>query len=82
MAATTAAPSFLATGRGKLTLALLCAVAFDRATTAFKWMRDHYLVLTAVSGFSGMPLTSSRGRRRAVKTSGPSDESLSPIFPQ
>jgi EmrB/QacA subfamily drug resistance transporter len=28
MAATTAAPSFLATGRGKLTLALLCAVAF------------------------------------------------------
>jgi EmrB/QacA subfamily drug resistance transporter len=27
MAATTAAPSFLATGRGKLTLALLCAVA-------------------------------------------------------
>jgi EmrB/QacA subfamily drug resistance transporter len=28
MAATTASPSFLATGRGKLTLALLCAVAF------------------------------------------------------
>jgi len=30
---------------------LLCAVAFDRATTAFRWMRDHYLVLTVVSGF-------------------------------
>jgi cytochrome c-type biogenesis protein len=29
---------------------LLCALAFDRATTAFRWMRDHYLVLTAVSG--------------------------------
>jgi cytochrome c-type biogenesis protein len=29
---------------------LLCAVAFDRATTAFRWMRDHYLVLTVVSG--------------------------------
>ncbi len=28
MAATTAAPSFLATARGKLTLALLCSVAF------------------------------------------------------
>ena len=28
MTATTASPSFLATGRGKLTLALLCAVAF------------------------------------------------------
>jgi cytochrome c-type biogenesis protein len=29
---------------------LLCALAFDRATTAFRWMRDHYLVLTAISG--------------------------------
>jgi cytochrome c-type biogenesis protein len=29
---------------------LLCAVAFDRATSAFKWMRDRYLVLTAISG--------------------------------
>jgi cytochrome c-type biogenesis protein len=29
---------------------LLTAVAFDRATTAFRWIRDHYLVVTAVSG--------------------------------
>ena len=25
--------------------------SFDRATTAFRWMRDHYLVLTGISGF-------------------------------
>jgi cytochrome c-type biogenesis protein len=29
---------------------LLTAVAFDRATTAFRWIRDRYLVVTAVSG--------------------------------
>jgi len=29
---------------------LLTALAFDRATTAFRWIRDHYLVVTAVSG--------------------------------
>jgi cytochrome c-type biogenesis protein len=29
---------------------LLTAVAFDRATTAFRWLRDHYLVVTALSG--------------------------------
>jgi cytochrome c-type biogenesis protein len=29
---------------------LLTAVAFDRATTAFRWLRDRYLVITAVSG--------------------------------
>jgi cytochrome c-type biogenesis protein len=29
---------------------LLTAVAFDRATTAFRWIRDHYLIVTAVSG--------------------------------
>jgi cytochrome c-type biogenesis protein len=29
---------------------LITAVAFDRATTAFAWIRDHYLVVTAVSG--------------------------------
>jgi cytochrome c-type biogenesis protein len=29
---------------------LLTAVAFDRATTAFRWIRDHYLLVTAVSG--------------------------------
>jgi cytochrome c-type biogenesis protein len=29
---------------------LLTAVAFNRATTAFRWLRDHYLVITAVSG--------------------------------
>jgi cytochrome c-type biogenesis protein len=29
---------------------LLTALAFDRATTAFRWIRDHYLAVTAVSG--------------------------------
>jgi cytochrome c-type biogenesis protein len=29
---------------------LITAVAFDRATTAFRWIRDHYLVITVVSG--------------------------------
>jgi len=29
---------------------LLTAVAFTRATTAFRWLRDHYLLITALSG--------------------------------
>jgi cytochrome c-type biogenesis protein len=29
---------------------LLTAIAFDRATTAFGWIRDHYLLVTAASG--------------------------------
>lgn len=29
---------------------LLSAVAFDRATTAFRWLRDRYLLITAISG--------------------------------
>ena len=29
---------------------MLTAVAFDRATTAFRWLRDRYLIVTAVSG--------------------------------
>ena len=29
---------------------LLTAVAFDRMTSAWTWIRDHYLVVTAVSG--------------------------------
>jgi cytochrome c-type biogenesis protein len=29
---------------------LLTAVAFTRATTAFRWLRDHYLFITALSG--------------------------------
>jgi cytochrome c-type biogenesis protein len=29
---------------------LLTAVAFDRATTAFRWIRMHYMLVTAVSG--------------------------------
>jgi len=29
---------------------LLTALAFNRATTAFRWLRDHYLIITAVSG--------------------------------
>jgi cytochrome c-type biogenesis protein len=29
---------------------LLTAIAFTRMTTAFRWLRDHYLVITGVSG--------------------------------
>ena len=29
---------------------LVTAVAFNRATNAFRWLRDHYLAVTAVSG--------------------------------
>jgi cytochrome c-type biogenesis protein len=29
---------------------LLTAVAFDRATSAFRWLRDRYVIVTAVSG--------------------------------
>ncbi len=29
---------------------LLTAVAFDRMTGAWRWLRDHYLVITAISG--------------------------------
>jgi cytochrome c-type biogenesis protein len=29
---------------------LLTAVAFDRATTAFRWLRDRHVIVTAVSG--------------------------------
>ena len=29
---------------------LVTAVAFNRATVAFRWLRDHYVVVTAISG--------------------------------
>ena len=29
---------------------LLTAVAFTRATSAFRWVRDRYLIITALSG--------------------------------
>lgn len=29
---------------------LITALAFDRATMAFRWLRDHYLVITGISG--------------------------------
>jgi cytochrome c-type biogenesis protein len=29
---------------------LLTAVAFDRATTAFRWIREHYMLVTGISG--------------------------------
>ena len=29
---------------------LISAVAFNRATTVFRWLRDHYVVITAASG--------------------------------
>ncbi len=31
---------------------LLSAVAFQRATTVFRWLRDHYTVITVVSGLT------------------------------
>ena len=56
----TAASTSDSVGHGALLLAfyslglaipfLLTAVAFERATSAFKWLRDHYLVITFVSG--------------------------------
>ena len=57
LTAAAAAPTM---GRGGLLLAvyslglavpfLLCALAFNRATTAFRWLRDRYLLVTAISG--------------------------------
>ena len=35
---------------GLAVLFLLTAVAFTRATSAFRWLRDRYLIITAVSG--------------------------------
>jgi cytochrome c-type biogenesis protein len=29
---------------------MLTALAFNRMTSAFRWLRDHYLVITALSG--------------------------------
>ena len=29
---------------------LLTAIAFDRATTVFRWLRDRHVIVTAVSG--------------------------------
>ena len=29
---------------------LLTAIAFDKATTAFRWLRDHYLLITGIAG--------------------------------
>lgn len=56
----TAASTSSSVGRGGLLLAcysaglaipfLACAVAFDRATTAFRWLRNHHLIITAISG--------------------------------
>jgi cytochrome c-type biogenesis protein len=56
----TAAATSDTVGRGGLLLAcyslglavpfLMTAVAFDRATTAFRWLRERYVLVTAVSG--------------------------------
>jgi cytochrome c-type biogenesis protein len=56
----TAASTQDTVGKGGLLLAfysaglavpfLLTAVAFSRATTAFRWLRDRYIIVTAVSG--------------------------------
>ena len=56
----TAASASETVGRGGVLLAfysaglaipfLLSAVAFDRATTALRWLRDHYVLITAISG--------------------------------
>lgn len=49
---------------------LLSAVAFDRATTAFLWLRDRYLVITAISGavLIGMGLLLLTGQLTALNT--------------
>jgi cytochrome c-type biogenesis protein len=56
----TAASTSASVGHGGVLLAfyslglavpfLLCAIAFDRASIAFKWLRDRYLWVTAISG--------------------------------
>jgi cytochrome c-type biogenesis protein len=56
----TAASTSASVGHGGVLLAfyslglavpfLLCAIAFDRASIAFRWLRDHYLWVTAISG--------------------------------
>ncbi|HEX6390523.1 MAG TPA: cytochrome c biogenesis protein CcdA [Solirubrobacteraceae bacterium] len=56
----TAASTSDTVGRGGVLLAcyslglavpfLLSAVAFDRMTGTFRWLRDHYLLITAISG--------------------------------
>ena len=56
----TAASTSASVGHGGVLLAfyslglavpfLLCAVAFDRASIAFRWLRDRYLWVTAISG--------------------------------
>jgi cytochrome c-type biogenesis protein len=56
----TAASTSASVGQGGVLLAfysaglaipfLLSAVAFDRASTAFRWLRDHYVIITAISG--------------------------------
>jgi cytochrome c-type biogenesis protein len=49
---------------------LLTAVAFDRATAAFRWLRDHYLVVTGISGaiLIGMGLLMLTGQLTALNT--------------
>ena len=51
-ASATAASCWPSTSLGLAVPFLLTAVAFDRATAAFRWIRDHYLVVTAISGSS------------------------------
>jgi cytochrome c-type biogenesis protein len=56
----TAASTSASVGHGGVLLAfyslglavpfLLCAIAFDRASIAFRWLRDRYLWVTAISG--------------------------------
>jgi cytochrome c-type biogenesis protein len=56
----TAAATQSSVGHGGLLLAfysaglavpfLLTAIAFDRATTAFRWLRDRYLLVTGIAG--------------------------------
>jgi cytochrome c-type biogenesis protein len=49
---------------------LASAVAFDRATTAFRWLRDRYLIITAISGviLIGMGLLLLTGQLTALNT--------------
>jgi len=49
---------------------LVTAVAFNRATAAFRWLRNHYLLVTAVSGavLIGMGLLLLTGELTALNT--------------
>ena len=52
---------------------LLTAVAFNRATATFRWLRDHYMVVTGISGaiLIGMGVLLLTGRADVAQHRGP-----------